>query len=477
MSPDSESRRTLWLGEITRSRHQLSLIYGLDDLRFETAVWYGDVDLLALEQTYGVECMERMYFHIHVLEASKLVSLRPQAMDLGPGARFHTAAFEAMWRTILHRVWAQWRYENDLPHERGPEILQPAVDGVAAPVERTHAAADLLLLCGGGKDSLVSMKLLERAGQAYSSLAYSSSVYGTAGPQHELIDGLLDHGTPRRRHRQWIYDSLIDAPVLELGSAMGLRGMTAAETPSSIFAALPIALAHGYGHLVVGHERSANVGNLVWQATGEEVNHQWGKSFEAEELLTNYVREHLVQDVAYWSILQPIYDVVIFNLLRRDLDAVPATHSCNVRKPWCGRCPKCAYVGLGYLAYLPVEQAMSIFGGNLLDAEDNLLSYRQMLGLEEHTPFECIGQVPEARLAFELCRRKGVGGRAMEIYAAAFPHLEMEPILQQFLVVDRSSHAIEKELAPRILRQFHEGAEETRAYIRGILSGQSSAKA
>ena len=42
-----------------------------------------------------------------------------------------------------------------------------------------------------------------------------------------------------------------------------------------------------------------------------------------------------------------------------------------------------------------------------MDHDDpvNLLAYRQMLGLEDHTPFECISQVDETRLAFLLARR------------------------------------------------------------------------
>jgi hypothetical protein len=445
------------------------LVYGLDDLRFETAIWYGDVDLLSLEEQYGPECMARIYFHIQVLEASKLVSLRPEVLDFGSGARFHTVAFEEFWRTIIHRVWAQWRYQNELPNERGPRILSTAVEEPGVPVNLKSPHGEMLLLCGGGKDSLVAMKLLERAGQGYSSLGYSSSVYGTAALQHELIDGLLDHGTPQRRHRQWIFDSLIDSPVLELGPESGLQGMTAAETPTSIFAALPIALAHGYRHVVVGHERSANVGNLVWEATGEEINHQWGKSFEAEQLISSYVQQYLVADIGYWSLLQPVHDAIIFSLLRRDLGAIPATHSCNLRKPWCGRCPKCAYVALGYLAYLPVGPVIALFGGNLLDVEANLLSYRQMLGLEEHTPFECIGQVPEARLAFELCRRKGLVGRAMDAYVEALPNLEVAPILDRFLAIDHDSHGIPPDLAARVLRQFEEGAQEARQLIEGVL--------
>ena len=54
---------------------------------------------------------------------------------------------------------------------------------------------------------------------------------------------------------------------------------------------------------------------------------------------------------------------------------------------------------------------------NLLDVEENLLFYRQMLELENMKPFECVGDFDEAKLAFELCYRncKGLKGKAMEV--------------------------------------------------------------
>ena len=464
------TERTLWLGEPTWTRHQLSLLYGLDDFRFEIAIWYSEVDLRALEQAWGRPFLERLFFHVQLVEASKLLCLRPTWLDPRGQARFFTPEVEELWRTLIRGVWAQWRYENDLPEDRGPRVVGgTTAEKGPAPIHRREPAEDLLLLCGGGKDSLVAMQLLERADQAYSSLAYSSSVYGMAQAQHRLIDGLLDHGKPRMRYRQWIYDSAIEAPLAELEPDLLKGELIAAETPSSIFATLPLALSRGIRHLVVAHERSANVGNLVWDATGEDVNHQWGKSFEAEVLMNRYIQRHLVADVGYFSLLQPIHDAIIFTLLRRDLEAVPATHSCNRQKPWCGRCPKCAYVGLGYLAYLPRDLALGTLGGNPLDAEENLLSFRQMLGLEEHTPFECIGQVPETRLAFELCRLKGVEGRAMDVYREAFPRLDVDPILDRYLAVDGQTHGLPTELASKILRQFDEGAREARAYVEGLL--------
>jgi hypothetical protein len=35
---------------------------------------------------------------------------------------------------------------------------------------------------------------------------------------------------------------------------------------------------------------SADAGNLLWERTGEQVNHQWGKSLGAELLLNSYIQ-------------------------------------------------------------------------------------------------------------------------------------------------------------------------------------------
>jgi hypothetical protein len=120
-------------------------------------------------------------------------------------------------------------------------------------------------------------------------------------------------------------------------------------------------------------------------------------------------------------LIKPLYDVGIFCLLGDHPDGIPQTHSCNVQKPWCETCAKCAYICLNYMAYLPREVVAPIFRSNLLDTPQNEIWFRQMLGLEAHSPFECVGQIEEARLAFELCRRQGVTGRAMDIFTQEVP--------------------------------------------------------
>jgi hypothetical protein len=469
------SPKTLWLGRYGRSRHRVSIEFGIDDLKFSASYWYGDVNLIELEEKYGAVFMERIYFHIAAFTANTLVSLAPDTFDPGPYRRYCTTAFWKLWTAIVKGGWAQWRYEHDRPDYSGPALASSANavtcdDQNPSPVDLQPGNVQILSFCGGGKDSLVSIKLLERSGVPFHTLVYSSSVYGPAAHQHKLCDALLTAaGVPEScRRRIWCYDDLTDSPVLNLFPEYEASSMTAAETPASVFLALPLILQHGYTYLCLGHEKSADTGNLVWNHTGEEVNHQWGKSRQAGTLLNEYIRTYLVRNCFYFSILKPIYDVLIFNMLNLDLDAVPYTHSCNLRKPWCGRCPKCAYVWINYMAYLPTHTVQNIFHehNNLLDVPENQVSFRQMLGLEAHTPFECIGQINEVKLAFELCRRKGIKGAAMQIFEREVSPVDVPALLEHYLQIEEAPAVLPDLIRDSVINQMQAAAAQVRRNIR-----------
>ncbi len=460
----------LSIESVTWSAHQVVMRFSLDELSFSTIYWYPDTDLLDLERRFGHDFVERLFVHTALFEVNKIASLRPHTVDLGPYAHHHTEALERLWSTIFHKVWAQWRYENDLPNERPPLFASTPRKCAPEPVRRDRDSSNVLLFCGGGKDSLVSMKLLERANIPFASFAYSSSAYGPAKLQFQLIDRLLDHGKPTRRHRQMVIDDFIDAPMLELyGDQLGVQTITAAETPSSVFATLPLLLAHGYSHAVVGHEASANRGNLIWSATGEDVNHQWGKSLHAERLLDEYVRTELVVDIGVFSVLMPIHDVVIFELLRKEEGALGAMHSCNIAKPWCKRCPKCAYVWLNCRAHLPDEPVKAMFAEELLEVPENYGFFHDMVGLGEHTPFECIGQVEESRLALAVCAARGLTGPRGSELAARLPPLDVHAILDTFTRVRVESARLPNAFAPRIVAEMEEAAATCQARILSVL--------
>ncbi|MEP6859140.1 MAG: hypothetical protein ABJE66_00870 [Deltaproteobacteria bacterium] len=450
--------RILRLVEIARAKDRIAATCAIDDLTFTFSIWYQDVDFDALRRAHG-ELVDRIVFHIAMFQINAVASLRPEAIELGRYAKYASPAFVELWRTVFEKVWAQWRWEHQLP-AYVPAFVDAA--GTSAPPGRVPAGpVELLAFCGGGKDSLVALKLLERAGLPFATLGYAHSIYGASAPQHALLDRVGERTARVRAERQWIIDDFLDAPVVQLRPELGVRTITAAETPASVFAALPIALARGYRHLVLAHEASANSGNLTWSTTGEEVNHQWGKSWEAERLLDAYVQKELL-DVGYWSVLQPIHDEVIFELLARDGELAPLTHSCNVAKPWCGTCAKCAYVWLQMAAHLPPATVAATFGGrDLGELPQNERWFRELLGLAEHSPFECVGSPAEAKLALALLPARGP---QLARFAAECGPLDIHALAKPFLGAS-DHHAMPAHVAERVMPLLRDAAQTAAARI------------
>lgn len=447
--------RTLRLLELSRARDHVAAACGLGDLRFHFTVWYEGVDLDALARAHGDELVDRLAFHVAMFQLNAVGSLRPDAIELGRWAAFATPRFVELWRTVFRGVWAQWRWEHDLPDYAGPRFVDaPATAPPARPARSPAGPVPHLAFCGGGKDSLVALKLLERAGLPFATLGYAHSCYGPAAAQHALIERVAGAAARAAAERLWILDDFLDAPVIALRPELGVRSRLAAETPASLFAALPLALARGYRSLVLAHEAGANAANLVWR--GEPVNHQWGKSWEAERLLDAYVRAELLADVRYFSVLQPVHDEVIFELLARDAPLAPLTHSCNVAKPWCGTCAKCAYVWLQMAAHLPPAIVEQTFGGALGERPENERWLRELLGLADHTPFECVGSAAEARLALAQLPRPL--GPLLAQLAAEVGAIDV-PALARPLVAVGDRHAMPPEVAGGILPQLHAAAE------------------
>jgi hypothetical protein len=446
--------QSLRLVDVHRGADHIVAACALDDLRFHVTIWYEGVDFAALAREHGDEAIERICVHAALFQLNAACSLRPQVIELGRYARYLTADLIAVWRTVFHHVWAQWRYEHDLPDYDGPRFVDP-VAPPAPPIRAPGGPVELLAFCGGGKDSLVALKLLERAGLPFATLGYAHSVYGQGEPQHALLDRIAA-ATPRvRAERQWVIDDLLDAPVARLRPELGVKYILAAETPASVFATVPLALARGYRGLVVAHEASANSGNLEWN--GEVVNHQWGKGWDAEQLLDGYVQRALVAGLRYFSVLQPIHDEVIFELLCRDPELAALTHSCNVRKPWCGTCAKCVYVWLQFAAHLPPDVVHRTFGADLGERPENERWFREMLGLAEHTPFECVGSAPEARLALGLARARGFTGPRLASYAAAVGPIDAAALAAPLVAVG-DHHGMPPHVAAGVMPQLHAAA-------------------
>ncbi len=403
------------IDDLTVHEHHLDIIYSADKFKFSTKVFYHDLSFSYLKEKYSQQVIQRIVAHIALFEGMKLCSLFPKYYDISEIAEYLEKPVLDLFVKIYQGVFAQHWYENQVTDYQQPEIIFSGSLGDSNPVAMLGDNHTILAGCGGGKDSIVALKMLEEADIPFASMQYSHTVYGKADIQHNLIAGVLEHVTPIKKHKISIFDDFIDFPFLKLYFPEN-SGITVPETPVSIFESLPIMLSEGYNYLCLAHEKSANTGNLFWDKLGKEVNHQWGKGHEAETLMNNFIQDHLLYNFTYFSILQPIYDFRIFKHLAKYPEVLPKIHSCNIQKPWCKKCPKCAYVWLGLMATFEPESVNAVFQKNLFDDQDLIPTFQQMLGLSEHTPFECIGEIDESRLAMKKCLEKGLSGKALDIF-------------------------------------------------------------
>src|SRR5581483_7845552 len=131
------------------------------------------------------------------------------------------------------------------------------------------------------------------------------------------------------------------------------------------------ALLYHYSYVVVGNEHSSNFGNLLYQ--GETINHQWSKSFEFEQLFSQYTKTFLTPDINYFSLLRNFYEIRIVKLFARYKKYFRYFSSCNKnfsskgpapKTLWCGQCAKCVFVFTLLSAFLPKKELISMFGKN-----------------------------------------------------------------------------------------------------------------
>lgn len=112
-----------------------------------------------------------------------------------------------------------------------------------------------------------------------------------------------------------------------------------------------------------------------------------------------------------------------------------------------------------------------VFTEDVLDLPENERWFRELMGLSEHTPFECVGEIDETRLALALCSARGRTSRAVRIYereVAVKEPLDLEKIFARHAVI-HEPHGIPPELAARVLPIMHEAERGARKRIIALL--------
>ncbi|WBB80218.1 hypothetical protein O7606_02185 [Micromonospora sp. WMMD882] len=297
------------------------------------------------------------------------------------------------WLTAVYtRGLAEYAYRNDLPYVL--ELVPETPAGSVAPPGALDAA-DRRPLCavGGGKDSIVSLEALRRAGL--------DPVPFSVNPNHVIVSVNEASGLPALAARR-----RLDPALFALNKAGARNGHIPVTAINSLIA-VATAVLHGLGPVVMSNERSASDPNLIWN--GHEVNHQWSKGVEAEGLLRAALTDHAGLAEPYFSLLRSLSELHIARLFAATTRYDAVVTSCNaafkLHDPsarWCRDCPKCRFVFLALAPNMPRERIVDIFGGDLLADASQLPGYRELLGVDGHKPFECVGEVEESVVALGL---------------------------------------------------------------------------
>ena len=298
-----------------------------------------------------------------------------------------TAAFLT---EVYENGLGEFAYRNGL-NLRG-KIIFPAdaPTPVSAPPAGLHTQA--LVAIGGGKDSLVSIEALRRAG-----IAQTVTWIGSA----PLIRSCAERtGLPLLNISRQLPPELF--AMNKQGALNGHIPVTAVNSAILTLAAL----LQGADQVVFSNERSASYGSLI-EGTGE-VNHQWSKGWDFERSFAAHVRSHIAADLNYYSLLRPFSELAVARQFAKTDFYDAHFSSCNRNfhilgerpaQRWCGVCPKCHFVFLALAPFMPKPRLMTIFGRNLLDEPAQIPGFDALLEYQDHKPFECVGEGRESRAA------------------------------------------------------------------------------
>lgn len=266
-------------------------------------------------------------------------------------------------------------YENDTE--------RPELSGCLVPV-------------GGGKDSALTLETLTNAGMKC--LCYGinkrrsiTETVTTAGlPESLLI-------TAKRN---------FDRSLIEYNKKGFLNGHTPFSSVVA-FSAEITAYLYRLKYIVLSNESSANESTVI----GQNVNHQYSKSFEFERDFHEYEEKYLNTGIYYFSFLRPLSEFQIAGMFSAHRKYMPVFRSCNLGSKvspdiWCGECPKCLFVSLILSPFLTNDELTDIFGKDLLNDGSMSEYFTELIGKSVHKPFECVGSVDEVNLAVSLAIRR-----------------------------------------------------------------------
>mgnify|MGYP001241900066 CR=1 FL=1 len=370
----------------------------------------------------------------------------PPQMEVG--AQGLSPALRDLLDAVYQQGLGEYAHRNALSLRERAQF-PPALDP-PAPAPALGLPATALVAIGGGKDSLVSIEALRKAGVAQTVTWIGNS---------QLIAACAERtGLPSLRIERQLAPELFE--LNRRGAYNGHIPVTAINSAILVLAAILT----GHSAVVFSNERSASYGSLI-PGTGE-VNHQWSKGWDFEQRFAALVRAEVAADVDYYSLLRPLSELAVARQFAA-IDRYDAHFSsCNRNfhllgerplERWCGVCPKCHFVFLALAPFMSKPRLVSIFGRNLLDDASQIAGFDALIEYGDHKPFECVGEGKESRAALAELSRRPVWQEDMIVARFArdiAPQLDAGELVLSALLQPEFEHGVPNKVWERVRADF-----------------------
>lgn len=313
-----------------------------------------------------------------------------------------SSAQKIFFEKIYTQGLGEFLYQNNISLKKN--ISFPPASKKALPKLKSHTSSleGSLVLVGGGKDSLTTAEILKAQKEDFETL--------TVG-EYPFFKGMIQ----KIGHPHYTVKRFLDPKIFNLNALGAYNGHVPISSILAFISVL-VALLRGKKYILLSNEHSANEPNLVLP-NGQEVNHQYSKSETFEMDFQNYLHTFISPDLEYFSFLRPLSEYQIAEIFCRSFFKKYKSDfsSCNTNFKrqntaenfqWCGKCPKCAFVFLLFSPFLSRKQLNHLFGKDLLQDPDLEETFLELLGLQGHKPFECVGEIQEVRWAVEQAQKK-----------------------------------------------------------------------
>ena len=297
---------------------------------------------------------------------------------------------------------SQYAFENGLSREYLARFS--ATNGYTAPEAITgYKGSGILSLQSGGKDSILTAEILKEKGLNFTSWYVSNT-------DEKTYPAVLDQ-IQFPKHPQ------VAVRTIDLEHLRQSGGLNGHVPITYILQSLALVQAILFNQKTIlvsigqeGNEPHSQIGDLP-------VNHQWSKTWEAEQLFAEYVKKYISPDLKIGSPLRKLSELAIaeqfitkcwekygysFSSCNRSNYKQGANNS---ELHWCGSCAKCANTYLLFSPFLAPHPLKSLFADVDLFAntenEELMNNFRGLLGVDGvMKPFECVGSTDELRTAY-----------------------------------------------------------------------------